>query len=362
MRHMLRLLRAFVSLSAGLALVAMAGPASAQDDARTKQLRLLCIQLSGDLTEPGGIAEFRRCMSGNPIDAIRRNNNIAEPPDRPAAAPPDRYGRNSRRYLAAGIDRFHAGDGNLLYVLTTDGKLWRGAIDAKDATDSHQIDQNVAAFQVVDGYVFAQSTGGTLWRSKLDGKERTRIDDAVAAFQAINAGVIYVLGTDGRLWREFGDARKRTEIDRGVKSFHAIDASLVFVLGADQVLWREAGTMTSRTHVADRVVGFQYIPDGDTMYVHTVDAVLWRKSGNGQAEKVDWSVVAFQAVDMHLAYVLGADGRLWQEIGGRDQAVLVDRGVLASSGNVGFQATRPGQIYVLDSDHKLWAESMPPGR
>jgi hypothetical protein len=359
---MLRLLRPFVSVSAGVAMVTMAGLAFAQDDARTRQLRLLCMQLSGDLTEPGGQARFLRCLKREPIGEIRRNNNIAGPPDRPTAAPPDHYGRNSRRYLAGGIDRFQSGDGNLLYVVTTDGKLWRGTIDAKDAKDGHLIDENVAAFQVVDGHVFAQSTAGTLWRTKLDGTERTRLDDAVATFQAINAELIYVLGTDGRLWRELGDARKRGEVDRAVKTFHAIDAGVVFVLDAGQVLWRDVGTRTSRTHVADQVTGFQYIPDGDTMYVHAIDAVLWRKSGNDQAEQVDKSVAAFQAVDRHLIYVLGTDGRLWREAGGHDQAVLVDRDLLVSSGNAAFQATDPAHIYVLDSDHKLWAESMPAGR
>jgi hypothetical protein len=34
--------------------------AAAQDDARMRQLRLLCAQLSGDLTDPGGIAAFQR--------------------------------------------------------------------------------------------------------------------------------------------------------------------------------------------------------------------------------------------------------------------------------------------------------------
>jgi hypothetical protein len=34
--------------------------AAAQDDARMRQLRLLCAQLRGDLTDPGGIAAFQR--------------------------------------------------------------------------------------------------------------------------------------------------------------------------------------------------------------------------------------------------------------------------------------------------------------
>ena len=362
MRHMLELRRAFVSLAAGLAICTIGGLALAQDDARTRQLRLLCSLLSGDLTEPGGAAAFRRCLERDPPAAIRENTpHPLQPHDRPTAAPPAGYGRTSRRYLAQGIDRFQA-DGDLLYVVTPDRKLWRGTTDPKDTKDSRVIDENVAAFQVVDGHVFAQSTTGTLWRTKLDGTERTRLDDAVAAFQAIDGGLIYVLGTDARLWREFGDARKRGEVDRAVKTFHAIDAGQVFVLDAGRVLWRDAGTRTSRTHVADQVMGFQYVADRDTTYVRAVDAALWRQSGSDKLQLVDKSVAAFQAVDMHLAYVLGKDGRLWRVPGGRDQAVLVDRNVLAGSGNGAFQVSDPGHVYVLDGDHKLWAESMPVGQ
>ncbi len=70
-------LASFFSMTAGLA--------SADDDARMKQLRLLCAQLSGDLTDPGGIAKFRRCLTTkDPLNEIRRDNNIAG--SRPAAA------------------------------------------------------------------------------------------------------------------------------------------------------------------------------------------------------------------------------------------------------------------------------------
>jgi hypothetical protein len=54
---------------------------SAEDDARMKQLRLLCARLSGDLTDPAGLAAFRRCLNTHdPISEIRRDNNVAAPP------------------------------------------------------------------------------------------------------------------------------------------------------------------------------------------------------------------------------------------------------------------------------------------
>jgi hypothetical protein len=93
------------------------------------------------------------------------------------------------------------------------------------------------------------------------------------------------------------------------------------------------------------------------------DGTLWRQSGdNAKPEQIDRGVAAFQAVDLHLAYVLSRDGRLWQELGNRDQAVLVDGDVLVTAGRAAFQATDAQHIYVLGNDHKLWAETMPAGR
>jgi hypothetical protein len=334
--------------------------ASAQDDARTRQLRLLCAQLSGDLTEPGGIAAFRRCLTTHdPLQEIRRDNNLAgDVPDRPNAAPPAGFGRDSRRLVAEGIDRFQHTEAGFLYVIDKAGRLWRGTGDA----DAQLLDQNISMFRVVDGHLFFQNADGTLWRAKLDGSERTTVDLTVSAFQPINAGVIYVLGTDGKLWRENGHFSNRTEVDRTVRDFQAIDANDVFVLGTDQQLWREAGTMQSRSLIASKIIAFQYIPDGDTVYVQTSDGTLWRKSGNDAPQQLDNAVAVFHAVDMHLAYVLGSDGRLWRERGGRNQAVLVDRDVLVTSGKGAIQVTDLSHVYLLDNQHRLWAESMPDGQ
>jgi len=359
MRHHPRLLhpRPLALLSAGLVLTMTAGLARAEDDARMKQLRLLCAQLSGDLTEPGGIAAFRRCLTTkNPLDEIRRDNNIAVPADRPNAAPPEGFGRNGRFHVADDIVRFQAAGTNLLYVLNSAGKLWRGTIDGKDA---HLIDEKVDGFQFVDGHLFVRGADGTLWRLKPDGSERSRIDQSVAAFQPIDARLIYVLGADHTLWRETGDPGQRNEVDRTVKDFQAIDAHLVYVLGGDSRLWRETGSAQSRALVAKDIAAFQYFPVGDTIYVLTADALLWRKKGDGKPEQVDQSVAAFQAMDAQMAFVLGKDGRLWREIGGRSRAVLVDRDVLVSAGKAAFHADEPGHVYLLGSDHKLWRETLP---
>jgi hypothetical protein len=120
--------------------------------------------------------------------------------------------------------------------------------------------------------------------------------------------------------------------------------------------------MQSRSLVASKIISFQYIPDGDTTYVQTSDGTLWRKSGNDTPQQMDNAVAAFHAVDLHLAYVLGSDGRLWRELGGRPQAVLVDRDVLVTSGRGAIQVTDPSHVFLLDNQHRLWAESMPDGR
>ena len=354
MRPLFRLPRTLALLSAGLVLFMTAGLASADDDARMKQLRLLCAQLSGDLTDPGGIARFRRCLTTkDPLNEIRRDNNIAGSHQ----PPPDSFGRDSRFHVADGIERFQVVDGKLVYVINGAAKLWRATMDGKDA---RLVDEKVADFLLTDRHLFIRGTDGALWRVTLDGSERTRIDQSVAAFQPINAAVVYVLGTDHTLWREIGDASKRTEVDHTVKDFQAIDMNLVFVLGADGQLWRETGNAASRTIVAKDIVAFQYFPAGDTVYVQAADGVLWRKSGNGKPEQVDQGVAAFQAMDPQMVFVLGKDGRLWREIGGRAQeAALVDRDVLVTAGKAAFHADDPAHVMVLGSDHKLWAESMP---
>jgi hypothetical protein len=56
-----------------LFIIATAEPSYARMDARTAQLRLLCARLSEDLTEPGGIMQFRRCLTHPPVAAIRQN-------------------------------------------------------------------------------------------------------------------------------------------------------------------------------------------------------------------------------------------------------------------------------------------------
>jgi hypothetical protein len=330
----------------------------AADDAATRRARLLCSILGEDLTEPGGLAAFRRCLAAHdPLAEAARQNNIGHygpmrPIDRPNATPPRGFGRDTRVALAQAIREFQTNDGKVIYAVATDGRLWRSTSGTKDA---HVVDKSVAAFRVMpDDRVFVLGTDDALWR---EGSPRVLIDQNAADFQPLaGTNVIYVRGTNARLWREAGDYKTRAPVDNAVTAFQALDASAVFVLTSDGKLWRETGDARNRKSIAASARAFQYVPDGDTIYVLTAADQLWRQTGAQKPELVDRDVASFHAVDMNLAYVLAKDGRLWQVLGNRDQAALVDRGITS------FQATDAHHVVVLGDDHRLWAETMPPGR
>src|SRR5580658_7045138 len=306
-----------------LTFLATALPVLADEDARTKQLRLLCAQISGDLTEPGGIAAFRRCLTRDPVDAMKQNAFPgAGAPTGPPIAAPAGFGENSRQSVAGAVVDFQVVTGKIVYALVTDQKLWRST---------------------------PGSTVGVV------------IDSAVAGFRAIDGGLVYVLGTNGRLWRETGDANPRAFVDAEVAAFQPIEGGLIYVRGLDGKLWRETGDERTRSFIAGQIGRFHVI--GDTVYVLTQpDHLLWRQTGSQAPERVAGEVRDFQPVDMNLVYVRDTAGRLWRELGNDSQRELVDRNLAPEAEPAGFQAVDAAQIYVLDKNHALWLEKMPPGR
>ena len=341
------------------ALAVAAMPSAAQDDARMRQLRLLCAQLSGDLTDPGGIAAFRRCLTTHdPLGEIKRDNNIggrvvSAPPDRREARPPHGFGHDSRKLAAEGIHDFTTLDGRLFYGVDKDGTVWRWDVATKKA---NAIDHNVVGVKLIDAdHLMVLDKANMLWRENGDGGARVGVDRNVAHVQAVSPDLIYVLSSDGQLWRNHVGAQ-RALVDRRVKGFQALDAETVYVLGIDGVLWRESGDSRNGKQLAERIEDFHYVADGDTLYVIAKGGSLWRQSGKN-AEQIDKDVVAFQAIDAHLVYVLGKDGRLWEERNNRDHAVLVDRALVVSGG--AFLVLDAQRVVVLTSDYKLWTETMP---
>jgi hypothetical protein len=357
----------FAGLAFALGMIAVfvgTGAAQSDDSTRMKQLRLLCVQLSGDLTDPGGMAAFRRCLSTHdPIGEIKRDNGLSGRRavflDRPQAAPPAGFGRNTRSSIATAAQGFQVVGGNVVYLAATDGRLWRSTSGTKDA---HVIAQSAVSFRVTrNGQLFLLDRDGVLWRANGDGAGRAGIDHAVKDFE-LAGGVVYVRDANGALWRENADGSGRVSVDNAVAAFQPIDARVVFVLGADHRLWRETGDQHNRVLVASAVRAFQYVPNGDTTYVITPSGDLWRQSGKNKPEHVDKDVAAFRTADMNLVYVLATDGRLWQELGDRSQAVLVDRGIWVNGDTPTFEVIDAHHLYIVDNGRKLWAETMPPGR
>jgi len=257
------------------------------------------------------------------------------------------------------VRAFHGLDASLVYVLGTDGKLWREFDSWNNALQPRQnVDNNVNAFQALDAYiVFVLGTDGTLWRDfgvwNNTRRPRNYVDGNVQAFQALDINIAYVLGTDGKLWREFGSwdnaQQPRQYVDGHVRAFQAIDSSTAYVLGDNGNLWREFGTWNNslqpRIRVDGNVGAFQAL-DANVVYVLGEDGNLWREFGtwsNAQRPRVqvDGDVKAFQALGEDTVYVLAADGNLWREQGTMQTRTKVASNVL------GFHAINDNTVFVL---------------
>src|SRR5260370_3928977 len=116
------------------------------------------------------------------------------------------------------ISSFGAIDGFLVYVLGTDGKLWR---EWGDWSNRVSVDDNVLWFWAIDSnFVYVQGGDNQLWRERDNKSNRDFVDDNVLAFQPIDETVVYVLGVEqlfyGNLWRELGNKWNRSLVDTNV--------------------------------------------------------------------------------------------------------------------------------------------------
>jgi hypothetical protein len=242
---------------------------------------------------------------------------------------------------------------NIVYVLGTDGNLWRENGSSSDRT---LVDGNVKDFQPIDGTtVYVLSNDTTLWREVGSTANRSAVDYGVTSFQALgDAYTVYALGGDGNLWREFGSYQSRQQVDGNVTAFQALDETTVYVQGSDAKLWRETVTMSNRTQVDANVTSFKAI-DATTVYVLGSDGILWNESGSSSSRfQVDASVQSFVPVDGVVVYVEGTDGNLWREVQDSRFRDPVDGSVSA------FQPIGNQLVYVLGGNGNLWRETMAP--
>ncbi len=358
------------ALGLALVVVAVLGAVPISPAEAAKRRPNGCDWIGGDFAEPGEVIFNTGCGAG----VRRRPGHVGgpaapkdEPPkllDRPEARAPAHYGASTRQAIGAGIERFQIVGGKVAYGLDGAGRLWRFVLGGKD---SAMVAASIDKFHATDaGPLFLLEKDGTLWRAGEDGSNRAFVDHEVADFQP-SGDVVYVLGVDKRLWRWRADGKTRDAVDEAVAGFKAVDASVVFVLGTDGALWRESGDSHNRAKVGQPISAFAYVADGDATYVLTPNHFLWRKRAADGPEQVDHDVAAFHPVDMNLVYVLATDGRLWQELGDRSHAALVDGDLAVKSGAEAFQFGSDGDVkaqavYVLDRKRGLWAETMPSAR
>jgi hypothetical protein len=173
-----------------------------------------------------------------------------------------------------------------VYVLKTDGTIWR---ELNDPQDRRQVDAHIAHFQAVnEGLIFVLDDRGRLWRERPKTAERDKITDNVMLFQAISYTDTFYLWLSNRdLWHDEDGSRGHKWVDGNVWDFQAINDNVVYVLGTDLTLWREPGQMAGRGQVGQNVVEFQGINE-TLVYVLTEDGRLWRSRHNvGVPDEVD---------------------------------------------------------------------------
>jgi hypothetical protein len=251
-------------------------------------------------------------------------------------------------WVDGSVAAFQAIDGNVVYVLGTNGNLW---LETGTMANRTLVRAGVKSFQVANGTVWSLDTTGNLYR-QVAGGGFVFVDGTVASFQALGPTLAYVLGTDGKLWRENGDYTARgAPVDYTVKAFRGIDQDRVFVLGTDDKLWREDGDWTERTPVDASVASF-FAADASVAYVLGTDSALWREPIGFPRARIDGAVKAFAPLDASTVFVVGTDGKLWREIYDYLRRDLVDTNVAA------VQPVSRTVVYVLRADGTLIRDVM----
>ena len=163
----------------------------------------------------------------------------------------------------------------VVYVLGSDGKLWRERCDMSTAANRSQCD---AVPGEKDRLVYVLGTDHRLWREQGDMHSRSVVDGNVAQFRAMNDGVVYVLGSDGKLWRERSDVHNRSEVDDSVARFQALNDGDVYVLGRDMTPWRKFAPSYASVEKLKSL--YSQALNDSVVYVLRGDRELQRKQGD----------------------------------------------------------------------------------
>jgi hypothetical protein len=180
---------------------------------------------------------------------------------------------------------------------------------------------------------------------------RAPIDSSIVSFKSVDATTAYALDSSGRLWRDTVSPASHVQVDANVSAFQPMPGDgFVYVLGTNGNLWLEPNSISGRTLVASGVVRFQALGIG---YVLRTDSSenLWYQIGSYAPSKVDGNVASFKAISDSAIYVLGTDGKLWNENGSMSNRFMVDQNVAQ------YFPADATHVYVEGTDSVLWNEN-----
>jgi hypothetical protein len=242
---------------------------------------------------------------------------------------------------------------SLEYVLGTDHNLWREYSDRSTQFNvGHRllVDRDVAQFQALwcSNIVYVLNTDGTLWRTNpiTSNTQPTKIDADVSQFQIMGDDTAYVLKTDGSLWRDQPNQSPQRVNENVVVQFQAVDYTValsgVNSVVTDMYVLDSKGNLRQDGKLLDQnVLHFQVDTHGNVYVLYTNNRLYRRYPGGRQF--VDWTVLAFQALDETTVYVLRMDGNLYKT--GNPNAV--------GQGVRSFQVLAPASVDILWADRTL---------
>ncbi len=269
------------------------------------------------------------------------------------------------------VRAFRGADANTVFVLGTDGRLWREQnLFVPSAPTRLEVDRGVSAFQPLGpDRAFVLGADGNLWFEQAPfgnpPPPRVLVDKSVFRFQALDANTVYILGADGNLWLAqgpFGNPPpNRVLVDKTVAMFQAVSANSVFIRGVDANLWLAQGPFGNPPParvLVDKTVGAFTAVDANTVYVLGADKNLWRAHapfGNPPPGRVriDGSVAAFQPVGPDVVFVRGGDRNLWR-VSAPFGAVPHPARVFVAGNVDEFHAFDAQRVHLVDPNRVLW--------